>query len=157
MPLQRFVGPWPLLQFRNVFYTDGRTPWTGISPSQGRYLHIKQHKHRINAHTDIHVLSGIRTHNPRVRASEDSSCLRSRKNRGQIYMYNLYINYCRKALGHAVTFMLRGKWIYLTHDMVQLRRYVWPPQRNFPHRLMFMSLPFMYNDWSMKTVLISSD
>jgi hypothetical protein len=22
----------------------------GISPSQGRYLHAKQHKHRINAH-----------------------------------------------------------------------------------------------------------
>jgi hypothetical protein len=35
------------------FYTDCRTPWTGISPSQGRYLHTMQHKHRINAHTDI--------------------------------------------------------------------------------------------------------
>jgi hypothetical protein len=23
-----FVGPWPLLQFRNLFYTDVRTPWT---------------------------------------------------------------------------------------------------------------------------------
>jgi hypothetical protein len=28
-----------------------------ISPSQGRYLHTGQHKHRINAHTDIHALS----------------------------------------------------------------------------------------------------
>jgi hypothetical protein len=26
-----------------------------ISPSQGRYLHTGQHKHRINAHADIHV------------------------------------------------------------------------------------------------------
>jgi hypothetical protein len=26
--LQPFVGPWPLLQFRNFFYTVGRTPWT---------------------------------------------------------------------------------------------------------------------------------
>jgi hypothetical protein len=26
--LQPFVGPWPLLQFRNHFYTDGRAPWT---------------------------------------------------------------------------------------------------------------------------------
>jgi hypothetical protein len=48
----------------------------GISPLQGRYLHTGQHKHRINAHTDIHALSGNRTHDPSVRASEDSSCLR---------------------------------------------------------------------------------
>jgi hypothetical protein len=26
-----------------------------ISPSQGRYLHTGQYKHRINAHTDIHA------------------------------------------------------------------------------------------------------
>jgi hypothetical protein len=44
-----------------------------ISPSQGLYLHI-EHKHRINAHnTDIHALSGIRTHDPRVRASKGST------------------------------------------------------------------------------------
>jgi hypothetical protein len=47
-----------------------------ISPSQGRYLHTGQHTHRINILTDIHALSGIRNHNPSVRASEDSSCLR---------------------------------------------------------------------------------
>jgi hypothetical protein len=64
MALQLFVGPWSLLQFRNrsFFFTQtvglfGR----GISPSQGRYLQTGQHKHRINAHTDIHALSGIRT------------------------------------------------------------------------------------------------
>jgi hypothetical protein len=51
----------------------------GISPLQGLYLNTEQHKHRINAHnTDIHALSGIRNHDPRVRASEDSSCLRPR-------------------------------------------------------------------------------
>jgi hypothetical protein len=33
-----------------ILYTVGRTPWTWISPSQGRYLHTEQHKHRINAH-----------------------------------------------------------------------------------------------------------
>jgi hypothetical protein len=32
MALQPFVGPWPLRQFRNLFYTDGRTPWTGDQP-----------------------------------------------------------------------------------------------------------------------------
>jgi hypothetical protein len=52
-----------------------------ISPSQGRYLHTGQHKHRINAHTDIHALSGIRTHDPSFRTSEDSSCLRTRGHR----------------------------------------------------------------------------
>jgi hypothetical protein len=31
-----------------IVYTVGRTPWTGISQSQDRYLH-KEHKHRINA------------------------------------------------------------------------------------------------------------
>jgi hypothetical protein len=33
-----------------ILYTVGRTPWTGISSSQGRYLHTGQYKHRINAH-----------------------------------------------------------------------------------------------------------
>jgi hypothetical protein len=32
MALQPFVGPWPLLQFRNLLYTVGRTPWTGGQP-----------------------------------------------------------------------------------------------------------------------------
>jgi hypothetical protein len=32
MALQPFVGPWPLLQFRNIFYTDGKTPWTSNQP-----------------------------------------------------------------------------------------------------------------------------
>jgi hypothetical protein len=27
----------------------------GISPSQGRYLHIEQHKHRINAHRHVRL------------------------------------------------------------------------------------------------------
>jgi hypothetical protein len=33
-------GPWPMFQFLNP-YTVGRTPWTGISPSQGGYLHTE--------------------------------------------------------------------------------------------------------------------
>jgi hypothetical protein len=39
MVLQPFVGLWPLLQSRNLFYIDRMTPWTSISPLQGRYLH----------------------------------------------------------------------------------------------------------------------
>jgi hypothetical protein len=54
--------------------------WTEISPSQGLYLHI-EHRHRINANnTNIHALCGIQTHNPSLRASEDSSRLRPRGN-----------------------------------------------------------------------------
>jgi hypothetical protein len=60
-----FVGSWPLLQFRNIFTQSVGLLGRVISPSQGRYLH-----------TDIHALSGIRTHDPSVRASENSSCLR---------------------------------------------------------------------------------
>jgi hypothetical protein len=32
MALQPFVGPWPLLQFHNHFYTDGRSLWTSDQP-----------------------------------------------------------------------------------------------------------------------------
>jgi hypothetical protein len=42
-------GPWSLFRFVNL-YTVCRTPWTGISPSQGRYVHTGHDKHRINAH-----------------------------------------------------------------------------------------------------------
>jgi hypothetical protein len=46
MALQPFVGPWPLFSFV-IFFTQtvvllGRVN----SPSQGRYLHTGQHKHR---------------------------------------------------------------------------------------------------------------
>jgi hypothetical protein len=45
-----------------------------IGPSQGRYLNIEKRIHTPN----IHALSGVRTHDPSVRASQDSSCLRPR-------------------------------------------------------------------------------
>jgi hypothetical protein len=48
MALQSFVGPWPLFQFLNPIHS--RTPWTGDQPVVSRYLHTKQHKHRIKAH-----------------------------------------------------------------------------------------------------------
>jgi Txe/YoeB family toxin of Txe-Axe toxin-antitoxin module len=56
MALQPLVGPSPLLQFRNLFYTDGRTPWTGDQPVE-RPLpkHTGQDKHRINAHRNTHT------------------------------------------------------------------------------------------------------
>jgi hypothetical protein len=87
--LEPFVGPWLLFQFLNL-YTVGRTPWTGISPSQGRYLHTGQYNHRINAHTDIHALSGIRNHFPSVRAGEDCSYLRPRGHCDQQMKYIMH-------------------------------------------------------------------
>jgi hypothetical protein len=89
MALLALTGPWPLIQFRNHFFTQtvgllGRL----ISPSQGRYLYTGQHKHRTDAYTDIHALNGIRTHEPSVRASEDS---------GRIYSSetNPFVGYTR--------------------------------------------------------------
>jgi hypothetical protein len=63
------LGPGPFFNFVILFTQSvGHLGWV-ISPSQGRYLHTGQHKHRINAQGDIHALSGIRTHDPSVRAS----------------------------------------------------------------------------------------
>jgi hypothetical protein len=63
--LSAFSVSWCFRQFVGLL---GR----GISPSQGLYLHTDQHKHTINAHTHIHALSGIRTHDPSVQASADT-------------------------------------------------------------------------------------
>jgi hypothetical protein len=49
MALQPFVGLWLLFSFL-IFYMVGRTIGWGISLSQGCYIHIGQHKHRINTH-----------------------------------------------------------------------------------------------------------
>jgi hypothetical protein len=78
MALQPFLGTSYLLQFHNLFTQTIGLFGRGISPSQGLCLHAGQHKHRINAYTDFHALSGIRTHDPSVRASEDSPRLRPR-------------------------------------------------------------------------------
>jgi hypothetical protein len=48
------VGPWPLFKFVDPI----QSLWD--YPSQGRYIHTGQHKHRII--TSIQASSGIRTH-----------------------------------------------------------------------------------------------
>jgi hypothetical protein len=68
--VKRFVA----LKFLNP-ETVGRTPWTGDQPV-ARPLPTHDNTNTINA--DIHALNGIGTHDPNVRASEDSSCLRPR-------------------------------------------------------------------------------
>jgi hypothetical protein len=93
MGLTVLIGPWSLLQFDKHFFTQtvvrlGRV----ICPSQGRYLHTGQYKHRKNAYTNIHTLSWIRNHDPSVRASENSSCLKpgidcARQTRSFVYAF----------------------------------------------------------------------
>jgi hypothetical protein len=58
-----------------IFYTVGRTPWTGDQPV-ARPLPTHRTTQREYTYTDIHASSGIRTHHPNVLASEDGSCLR---------------------------------------------------------------------------------
>jgi hypothetical protein len=79
MALPAHSGPWPLIQFRNKFSrTVGRLRRVSSS-SQGLYLNRGQYKQNKRIHTpNIHALSGIRTHDTSVRASEESSCLRPR-------------------------------------------------------------------------------
>jgi hypothetical protein len=67
MALRAHSGPWPRIQFRNHFSQTVGILGRVISLSQGRYLNPGQHKHRINAHTNIYALCGIRTHDPTVR------------------------------------------------------------------------------------------
>jgi hypothetical protein len=67
------LGTGLLFSFVIFFYADGRTPWTS-DQTIARPLP----KNRINAHTNIHALSGIRTRDPSVRANKDSSFLRTR-------------------------------------------------------------------------------
>jgi hypothetical protein len=81
MALPAHSGSRPLIQFRNHFSHTVRLLGRVHSPSQGRYLHLEEHKHRLNAYThtpNIHVLSGIRTHDPGERMSEHISYLRQR-------------------------------------------------------------------------------
>jgi hypothetical protein len=86
MPLQPFVGPWPLFQFLDLFTQLVGLLGRGITPSQGRYLHRGKHNHRANTH--INASSGIRTHSPSVLGSEDSSCLRPRGHCDRLQFWN---------------------------------------------------------------------
>jgi hypothetical protein len=83
----------PLFQFL-ILYTLGTSSWTGVSVHT-RYEFLDWDQpvamplpaHRTtetqNKHTDIHVLSGIRTHDPTVLAGEECSRFRRRGHRDQ--------------------------------------------------------------------------
>jgi hypothetical protein len=90
---QPFVGPWPLLHFRNLFYTDGRKAAT----------YTQDNTNTEQMHTNINALRGIRTHDPSVRASEESSYLRPRSHRDR-HVFLLSIAIC---LMHSLYFFSR--------------------------------------------------
>jgi hypothetical protein len=86
MALELFVGPWPLFQFLDPIHSR-QDSLDGGSAHRKAATYKQNNTNRINAHTDIHALSGFRTHEPSVRASEDSSCLRPRGHcDGQLYV-----------------------------------------------------------------------
>jgi hypothetical protein len=73
MALQRFVGPWSLFQCLDLVTQSVGLLGRGISPSQGR-LPAPKAAQTENKRTQksMHQME----HDPGVRASEDSSCLR---------------------------------------------------------------------------------
>jgi hypothetical protein len=86
-------GPWPLIQFRNHFYTDARTPWMSdqlVASILSKQRTTQTQNKRIHT-PNIHDLSSIRTHDPSVRASEDSLCLRPRSYCDRLIQHNAYV------------------------------------------------------------------
>jgi hypothetical protein len=88
--------PMRLIQFRNHFSHTVGWVWRVISPAQGRYLYTGQHKHTINARTDIHAFNRIRTHDLSVRANEYNSCLTPRIHCNR--PANIYITQSERAI-----------------------------------------------------------
>jgi hypothetical protein len=63
-----------------ILFTDGRTPWTSdqlVARPLPKHRTTQIQNKRIHT-PHINALTGIRTHDPCVRASKDSSCLRPR-------------------------------------------------------------------------------
>jgi hypothetical protein len=76
MGLQLFVGPWQPFRFLGPTHSQ-QDSLDGVSARRKAATYTQGSTNSINAHnTDIHASSGIRTHDPSVPASEDSSCLR---------------------------------------------------------------------------------
>jgi hypothetical protein len=59
MALPDHSGPWPLIQFRNHFFADGRTPWTSDQPVASSLP-----KHRTTQTQNKHI------HTPTIAASK---------------------------------------------------------------------------------------
>jgi hypothetical protein len=76
MVLPAHSGPRPLIQFRNHFSHTVGLPWTSDQPvarQLPKHRTTQTQIKRIRT-PNINALNGIRTHDPSVRASEDSPC-----------------------------------------------------------------------------------
>jgi hypothetical protein len=97
-----------------------------ISPSQSRYLHRATQTQNNRRQTDIHTSSGIRTHDPSVRAGEDISCLRPR-------------GHCDRhvqTLGEAKSTALWGcEAVQLGRYLPAIRRNLLPPSSRLKRKL----------------------
>jgi hypothetical protein len=75
--LQPFVRPWPHLQFRNLFCTVGRTPWTGDQPllkPLPKHRTIQTQNKRTHRHPCLEWDS-----NPRFQCSSERMLLEARR------------------------------------------------------------------------------
>jgi hypothetical protein len=71
-------GPRLLIELRIHFFTDDRIPWTSnqaVARPLPKHRTTETQNKRIHT-LNVHVVSGTRTHDPSVRTSDDSSCLR---------------------------------------------------------------------------------
>jgi hypothetical protein len=96
-----------------------------ISPSEGRYLHIEQHKHR-KTYTDIHVSWDIRTHDPSVWASEASSCVRPRGHCNRLRLSNTSYSLRQWLIGYSYQTEIQTD-IHIWWDRHVLKFYKKPP------------------------------
>jgi hypothetical protein len=96
MVLQSFVWPWPVFSFLILHRRQDSLDGGSARRKASTYRTQTQNK---RIHTpNIHALSGIRTHDPSVRESENSSCFRPRgyrdrhfvsENCEQVHIYEL--------------------------------------------------------------------
>jgi hypothetical protein len=80
---------WSLLQFRNLLYTEDKDSLDECSACRKAAIYTQGNTNRINTDTNIHALSGIRTHDPSVRANEYSSYLRPRGDCDRLFHFLL--------------------------------------------------------------------
>jgi hypothetical protein len=76
-----------------------------------------------NTNTDIHALSGIRTHDPRVQASEDTSCLRPRDHYDRLDIaYTANKNLTKAIIYHyCIISLSRTVFIYLSYPSMETK------------------------------------
>jgi hypothetical protein len=78
-----------LTQHINNTYPTTTTTTTYLSLRKAA-TYTQKNTNTVKTLTDIHVLSGIRTHDPSVRACENGSFLRPRGHSDRLYYYYYY-------------------------------------------------------------------